>query len=808
MTEARIALVREALTRYGARGWQPVELEHVDPERGICTCIVYDTTRRKTECRSAGKHPQHPRWTTALRSVAFISEFSVQARPLMNIGIATGPVSGIWVLDVDPDHGGDAALRALTDEHGDLPLTWMQRTGSGGAHYAFTMPDDFVPTNSAGRLPDGIDVRGKGGQIVVWPSVSAKGPYEILANVDPAPAPAWLLDLVRPPVFEPRPPRDPNAPVPSDDRLTRYAQGIVDGKCADLRAATSRRNTMGWGKAADLWRLINSDWNPLDPDEIRDAWWAAVKDHPLNVLVRDAEIEGLWTRGRNHAGAETLDPPADRPPTGGEVIDLPALPFASSSTPPPADAVALPEGALLPSPNTPLDAARQVAARLGGRGWRLRRWRGDWYRHVGTHWHLIPEDEVHGQVYLDTEPCWYLKPDARGVPESKPWNPNPRSIHALMHALGTAIVLREAAEPDERVTALTNGVYDLATERLLPHTPDRFNVSSLPYAYDPDAQCPLWLKFLDEQVPAADSRQLLQEFMGYLVSGRRDLEKILHLYGARRAGKGTVVTVLEALMGEHNTAAVTLIGLSKQFGEEDLIGHSLAMVTDASWKHRDVESSVESLKAISGRDPRTVHRKGQKSWRGHLPTRFVIVGNDEPDFHDPSGALLGRLLHIPFNQSVYDREDPTLKDRLVAEMPGIFNWALDGLRSLTARGRFSDTEESREAERDIARSTSPVAGFIEDCLSLMDPACGLSEWLDDLYTAYVDWARRTQGRTHVVEKPVFSKNLRSALSGRVSVSRRKPNAEAPQQQLFFGLVLSRPAPSTRPEVIDLAAPLA
>lgn len=804
------AQVKTAIDLYVSRGWSPVALQHVG-EDGRCFCLAPPS--RRAECRSAGKHPIYEDWQRRFLAPVFIVEHILPVRPRLNLGIATGRPSGVWALDVDPLHGGPATLRALTDEHGELPRTWTQRTGSGGSHHLFTLPEDFLPTNSAGRLGEGLDVRGEGGQIVAWPSVSDRGPYVITDDAPVVAAPAWLLDLVRPPVRPPRPERDPNAAPPSDDRLERYARALLDGKCADLRTAASGRNTLGFGKAADLHRLINSAWNPLDPDEIREAWEQACLDHPLGVLVRAAELESMWRNGERRAAGEDLPPPEDRPPTGGEVIDLPALPFASSATPPPApDGPTLavspaPAGGQLPSPSAPMAAARQVAGRLAARGLLLRRWRGDWYRHAGTHWQRAPEDEISGQVYLDTEACWYLREDARGVPEQKPWNPNPRSVGALLHALGTAIVLRPADQPDERVIALSNGVYDLATDQLLPHTPERFNTSALPYAYDPAAGCPLWLRFLDEQVPAADSRQLLQEFMGYLISGRRDLEKILHLYGARRAGKGTVVTVLEHLMGEHNTAPITLLGLSRQFGEEDLIGRSLAMVTDASWRHRDVAQAVESLKAISGRDPRTVHRKGQKSWHGHLPTRFVIVGNDEPDFHDPSGALLGRLLHIPFNISVFGREDPTLKDRLVAEMPGIFNWALDGLRSLTARGRFPDTEESREAERDIARSTSPVAGFIDDCLTIMDPTCGLSEWLDDLYPAYVEWGRK-QGRTHIIDKPNFSKTLRSALSGRVTVSRRRPTPEAPQQQLFFGLMINRPAlASGPPEVIDLAAPL-
>jgi hypothetical protein len=121
----------------------------------------------------------------------------------MNIGIATGEASGFFVVDVDPDHGGDDALRGLEREHGQLPTTVRQLTGGGGEHILFRNVTGLK--NSAGRIAKGLDVRSDGGYIVVAPSVHASG-RRYTWSVDHHPsdvviaeAPAWLIGLARGP---------------------------------------------------------------------------------------------------------------------------------------------------------------------------------------------------------------------------------------------------------------------------------------------------------------------------------------------------------------------------------------------------------------------------------------------------------------------------------------------------------------------------------------------------------------------------------------------------------------------------------
>lgn len=170
-------------------GWAVVPL-HSARADGACTCS------KGTACTSAGKHPRLAEWTTEATDDANTLREWWEQWPEANLGVATGEASGFFVLDVDPAHGGVDALAELLAQHGPLPLTTEQATGSGGSHYLFALPEGRSITNSASKVGRGLDIRGDGGQIVVAPSRSARGQYRWVRppwETPPAEAPAWLL---------------------------------------------------------------------------------------------------------------------------------------------------------------------------------------------------------------------------------------------------------------------------------------------------------------------------------------------------------------------------------------------------------------------------------------------------------------------------------------------------------------------------------------------------------------------------------------------------------------------------------------
>jgi hypothetical protein len=114
--------------------------------------------------------------------------------PNANIGIVTGPKSGIFVVEADTPEGHDvdgiASLRELETEHGPLPATLMAESPSGSLHYYLNFPHDVTIKSSTSRIGTGIDVLGDGGMVIAPPSVRpGKGHYKWLNAAPIADAP-------------------------------------------------------------------------------------------------------------------------------------------------------------------------------------------------------------------------------------------------------------------------------------------------------------------------------------------------------------------------------------------------------------------------------------------------------------------------------------------------------------------------------------------------------------------------------------------------------------------------------------------
>lgn len=276
---------------------------------------------------------------------------------------------------------------------------------------------------------------------------------------------------------------------------------------------------------------------------------------------------------------------------------------------------------------------------------------------------------------------------------------------------------------------------------LRPHTPLWFTSSAMPYAHAGAARCPMWLNFLDEVLDGDPERiALLQEYFGYCVTVDTSLQKALIMPGPRRAGKGTVIRVLMALVGKDNCAAPSLVGLASAFGLANLVGKSLAFCTDIhlSKGHTGI-TALEILKCIIGEDPIDVNEKYKPQRTCRLKVRFVLACNELPAFADPSNAMSERLLVLPYFNTYAGQEDTDLTSKLTSEVAGIFNWAIDGLKRLRANSRFTEPKASREIRNEMARTASPIGAFVEDECRV---AVGKCVEVKILYKRYEKWCQR------------------------------------------------------------------
>lgn len=305
------------LHRYISRGWALVPLH--DVSSGVCSCGA----GTYPEHRSAGKHPRGSDWQRPehlVRDEAGLTA-ALERWPSSNWGLATGLISGVWALDYDPAHVDPAQATDVARVLADCwaTATWVQRTGSGGLHFLFSLPEDFVPNNGSGQLPKGFDVRGArrgesgGGQIVLAPSVSGVGAYEVLQDRPVTSAPGVVLEAVRP-----APPRAHRTPVPlatqNQNAVTRYVVAAVAGELHELRECRTGRNQRAWRAAARCIEMVNTGVFGAQGESVYAAWWAAGLAHPdPAVHVPDVELLRVWASAERHVG----DRPADLSGVGG-----------------------------------------------------------------------------------------------------------------------------------------------------------------------------------------------------------------------------------------------------------------------------------------------------------------------------------------------------------------------------------------------------------------------------------------------------------------------------------------------------------
>ncbi|OKI14369.1 hypothetical protein A6A07_13930 [Streptomyces sp. CB03911] len=434
----------------------------------------------------------------------------------------------------------------------------------------------------------------------------------------------------------------------------------------------------------------------------------------------------------------------------------------------------------------------------------LRSWQGTWMRWVGPHWIEIDDAAMRADLYPRLEHARFASTDRDGKPKMVLWAPTRSKVANVMEAAAAITHLPSDVEipswlaapgdePDIQVVACRNGLLDIHRRTLQPLTPAYFNRVSVPFDYDADAPTPArWLGFLNTLWPDdPEAIAALQEFFGYVISGRRDLHKILLIIGPPRSGKGTIARILTDLIGKANMAGPTMSSLTTNFGLSDIIGKSLAIVADGRLPRQGAETVVERLLLISGDDTITVDRKHRDPWSGHIPARFLILSNELPAFADASGAIASRLIILTMTNSFLGQEDTTLDRDLKRELAGIFNWALKGLTRLSERGKFLEPKSSAEAVAMLAASVSPTKAFLQERCTV-----GLDEQVstDLLYDAWKDWCDLS-GRDHKGTKETFGRNLLAAIPGLKRSKRRLAGIQVP---VYVGVRLGIDEPLSEP----------
>jgi hypothetical protein len=280
---------------YASRGF-PVFPVHGIRDRK-CTCS-------KADCSHPGKHPRTRNgFKDATTDQSKIKDLW-EEWPDANIGLPTGPSSGLLAIDIDPRNGGDSSWDSLVQNHGLPPPTAEQKTGGGGRHILFRDPAVKVPK----ELAPGIDVKSAGGYIIVAPSVHASGQLyvwdgsgpEVLLNV--ADAPPWLLTRLAAALR-----RKPAMPAAN---VRKFSSGQRNNRLTSLAGKMRRNGASREGIEAALLEENQGECDPpLLEAEVRKIAESVARYAPSDDLRMDSQR--IWSNVISFTTAEPDSVPAD-----------------------------------------------------------------------------------------------------------------------------------------------------------------------------------------------------------------------------------------------------------------------------------------------------------------------------------------------------------------------------------------------------------------------------------------------------------------------------------------------------------------
>lgn len=367
-------------------------------------------------------------------------------------------------------------------------------------------------------------------------------------------------------------------------------------------------------------------------------------------------------------------------------------------------------------------------------------WRGNYYLWNSGVYHRLDKTE--------------LKTLIVGFLQARSLCPTPSTVDTFILNLHKEIMLSTRREPNtwlsdkngdarpENVVVADNGIILISEDgkiTLREHTSNFFSLSKVPFSYDPKAKCPRWERFIQEiTLGDAGLQRLLQQWAGYTFLPNQKYQSFIVLAGEGATGKGTYARTLKNLHGTENCSELAVRRFVDKFALYSTYGKKINIVGDADSELRP--KTEEVIKNWTGGDALEYEQKYGSSFFAQATAKLMILVNEFPSFTDKSTGLWRRLLVVPTDRSNKEFQDPNLDDKLKLELPGIFNWALEGLIDLESSGGFIRPEPSKEAESEYRREASPASLFLQENY-LYDSDIPGGVGTSQLYQEYRSWCK-------------------------------------------------------------------
>ncbi len=392
----------------------------------------------------------------------------------------------------------------------------------------------------------------------------------------------------------------------------------------------------------------------------------------------------------------------------------------------------------------------------------LRNHKGQWMFFQCGRYVKVDPDTLRGQIYSYLEDKTYKKVGNKGEIVYAQFRLTRGKVTDIIDACNQWCTVtgeppqwldgKQHLEPQNCIV-FQNGIVDLeryfkGEQHILEPDPRYFCLNAIPYDFDPSLSAEDILQYLHTIFSGRkDCIALLQEWFGYHLTLDMSFEKMMIFRGPPRSGKGTVLGILMAMLGDDQVVSTELSALATDFGYAPLVGKAAAFLPDAKvgWK-RNIGQASEKLLQVIGGDPVGVNAKF-KDVRGavRLTCKFTMAVNIMPEIPDGARALESRLCIMSFPNSYVGREDWGLKRRLAKSAYKLIPWALEGLKRLRERGEFTLPGSSCEEFETFRITANAMSEFVSECC-MISGADEDTVQVQGLYELWDNWCKAC-GRT-------------------------------------------------------------
>jgi len=296
-------------------------------------------------------------------------------------------------------------------------------------------------------------------------------------------------------------------------------------------------------------------------------------------------------------------------------------------------------------------------------------------------------------------------------------------LKAVVSALMGIVEKRGAFRVKERFIHVANGVVRLGDDdvKFGGFAAEDYSRNQSPFAFEPEAECPRFLNELIYPAVSADDADLLQRWAGLALFGYNLPQRFVILDGTPNGGKGTLVRIIQALVGVENTYQLRTECLQERFETYRYRGKTLLIGPDVPGDFL-MRKGASMLKVLVGGDPISAEGKG-------LNGDFAMFGNFNIvmtcnsrlriRLEDDAGAWRRRLLVVryekpPPEKRILDFHNTLLRD----EGSGILRWALAGFVKLQSefaeRGDFALTDAQRGRVDSLLAESDSLRLFVKE----------------------------------------------------------------------------------------------